>query len=79
MKVYILTGDYNMKSDTNIFSTVDKALSYANATICKDWQEKNANIDICKINQGFQILITDKYDELIATYFILEKEIDEYV
>lgn len=77
MKVYVLTGDYDSKAGVAVFSTHIRALAYADQTIGKKWVKRGMNVDAVQIHDGYQILITDSQDELIATYFILGKEVDK--
>ena len=77
MKVYVLTGDYDSKAGIAVFSTPSRALGYADQTIGKKWVERGMNVDAVQIHDGYQILIIDSHDELIATYFILGKEVDK--
>ena len=77
MKVYVLTSDYNSKAEVAVFSNHIRALAYVNQTIGEKWTKRGMNVDIARIYDGYQVLITDSHDELIATYFILGREIDK--
>lgn len=74
-KVYIFTGDFNIKRDTCVFATITDALDYVNRAVRIYWQTKNMNFDIHQIPLGFEILITDNNNELVATYYIFEREV----
>ena len=79
MKLYVFTGGNKINYNTYIFSSQNRALIYANNIIDKQYKGKRINIDIQEVKNGLQILLTDFNAELIETYFILEREVDDYV
>ena len=79
MKLYVFTGGNKINYNTYIFSSQNSALIYANNIIDKQYKGKRINIDIQEVKNGLQILLTDFNAELIETYFILEREVDDYV
>ena len=75
MRVYVLLGDYYLKNETNVFITRNRALTYFYSKIRPYWIEKGFSANASEIEGGYQILITDSRDELVATYYILRKRV----
>ena len=74
MRTYIITNTDDSK-DIQIFSTVGRAF-VALHSIARRYIRNNLFVDIKEIgNKNLQMLIVDKYCNLINTYYLLEKEI----